>query len=161
MTYIDLTRPVKLPVGMKLTAMVASDLVSVVELEQKNALMPWSLRSFELSLSNRQGNWVVYRETELVGFVCASVILDELHILNLSVAQTCRGQGIATALIMQLCAAVNQEPIRKIFLEVRQSNKVAQKLYRKLGFCSDGIRKGYYQSTRGTREDALLMSRDF
>jgi ribosomal-protein-alanine N-acetyltransferase len=62
---------------------------------------------------------------------------------------------------MQLCRAVKDVPIRVIYLEVRQSNKIAQKLYRKLGFSLDGIRKGYYQGERGIREDALLMSREF
>ncbi|AHF00585.1 alanine acetyltransferase [Thiomicrospira aerophila AL3] len=159
--YLDLTEPVELPDNTTLRLMNSADLPAVVALEQQNALTPWSLRSFELSLNTKQANWVVYFEATLVGFICANIIVDELHILNLSVAQEYRGQGLATALIMQLCRAVKDVPIRVIYLEVRQSNKVAQKLYRKLGFSLDGVRKGYYQGERGIREDALLMSRDF
>jgi len=40
-------------------------------------------------------------------------------------------------------------------LEVRESNQAAQKLYRKFGFESVGLRRGYYQDTH---EDGILMT---
>jgi ribosomal-protein-alanine N-acetyltransferase len=159
--YVDLTASIDLTVGFRIAPMTSIDLEAVVALEQQNAVAPWRLRSFELALNAEQCNWVVYSGAELVGFICASQVLDELHILNLSVAQRHRGQGLATAMIKHLCAIHQGVPIRMIFLEVRESNKPAQKLYRKLGFKLDGVRKGYYQCPRGIREDALLMSREF
>ncbi|AEG31004.1 ribosomal protein S18-alanine N-acetyltransferase [Thiomicrospira cyclica] len=159
--YVDLTSPLNLVEGLHITPMFKDDLDAVVELEQQNAVAPWRLRSFELALNAKHCNWVICSEAELIGFICASQVLDELHILNLSVAQTHRGQGLATAMIKHLCTIHQDVPIRMIFLEVRESNKPAQKLYRKLGFKLDGVRKGYYQCARGIREDALLMSREF
>ena len=160
-SYIDLTSPINLPSGLCIAPMTSNDLEAVVALEQKNSAALWRLRSFELALNAERCNWVVYSDTDLVGFICASQVLDELHILNLSVAQSHRGQGLATAMIKHLCVIHQDLPIRMIFLEVRESNKPAQKLYRKLGFKLDGVRRGYYQCQRGIREDALLMSREF
>jgi len=41
--------------------------------------------------------------------------------------------------------------------EVRPSNKLAIKLYEKLGFNEIGVRRNYYPAHQG-REDALLLA---
>ena len=47
--------------------------------------------------------------------------------------------------------------LKVIFLEVRESNKVAISFYKKLNFKEIGLREGYYKKDSG-RESALLMS---
>ena len=44
---------------------------------------------------------------------------------------------------------------KRFLLEVRQGNKAAISLYKKLGFKEDGIRPNFYDAPK---EDALLMS---
>ena len=46
-----------------------------------------------------------------------------------------------------------------MLLEVRPSNKIAQSLYRSLGFGPIGLRRRYYPSFDNTREDAIVMRR--
>jgi ribosomal-protein-alanine N-acetyltransferase len=46
----------------------------------------------------------------------------------------------------------------QIFLEVRQSNLVAQRLYESNGFNRLGVRHGYYPD-RGGREDAIIYAK--
>lgn len=74
----------------------------------------------------------------------------EAEILTLAVAPEARRRGIASELLRAFLASVKG----RVFLEVRQSNIAAQQLYRKLGFTTMGVRRGYYSSPR---EDAVLM----
>jgi ribosomal-protein-alanine N-acetyltransferase len=73
----------------------------------------------------------------------------EAEILNIAVAPSHRRNGIATALIDSLDAP-------EVFLEVRESNEPAQRLYSKLGFRTVGRREQYYDDPE---EAALVMRR--
>lgn len=159
--YIDLNRAPQIPYCITFSQMAEDDLDALVRLEATNATDPWSRKAFLSSLLPGHVNWVAYDQQQLVGYICASTVMDELHILNLSVKPEYQGQGIATGLMMQLWQSVCHLHVRIVFLEVRQSNRKAQKLYRKLGFIQNGVRKGYYLGEQGVREDALLMSREY
>jgi ribosomal protein S18 acetylase RimI-like enzyme len=74
----------------------------------------------------------------------------EREILNLAVEAPHRRRGLATALIESLRRRCPEE----IFLEVRESNRAARNLYRKLGFENAGVRPGYYD---GPAESAIVM----
>ena len=75
------------------------------------------------------------------------IILDEAHVTNIAIHPHFRGRKLGRVIIngnMRQAVCLGAE---KITLEVRPSNKVAQKLYRQLGFVAAGIRKGYYSDT--------------
>lgn len=74
----------------------------------------------------------------------------EREILNVAVAHIYRRRGVATALISQELKRGGE-----CFLEVRESNVAAQKLYRKLGFVEVGRRANYYSSPG---ETAIVMN---
>jgi [ribosomal protein S18]-alanine N-acetyltransferase len=85
----------------------------------------------------------------VAGFLVARNIPPEHEILNVAVAPEYRRQGVATTLLrLQL----QKEGTH--FLEVRESNVAAQKLYRKLGFVEVGRRPKYYQLPT---ETAIVM----
>ena len=74
----------------------------------------------------------------IVGFlVSRRVDDDEVEVLNLAVDPEFRRRGIGTRLLRHIDS-------RHVFLEVRESNEVAQNLYRKLGFAEIGRREKYY-----------------
>lgn len=128
------------------------DLAALVEIEQQSFSHPhWDTESF-LRYPCVVAEW----EARIVGFLVSRETfpgnrhaLPEREILNLAVAIPYRRMGIATALLKQELAhrAVH-------FLEVRESNLVAQALYRKMGFVQVGTRPEYYESPR---ERALVM----
>jgi [ribosomal protein S18]-alanine N-acetyltransferase len=64
------------------------------------------------------------------------------------------GEGIGAALVENLLAEAGRRGCTEVFLEVRVDNGRAQRLYRRHGFDSVGVRHGYYQPS-GT--DALVM----
>ncbi|WP_370632683.1 GNAT family N-acetyltransferase, partial [Eikenella sp. Marseille-P7795] len=59
----------------------------------------------------------------------------------------------------QLFKQAAAKHIRRIFLEVRSSNRAAFALYQQHGFIPSGRRPGYYPRPDGSREDALLMEK--
>jgi len=75
---------------------------------------------------------------------------EELEILNLAVDPPFRRRGVARSLITQLLANFRGN----VYLEVRQSNIAARKLYHSLGFETIGVRKDYYDSPG---ESAIVM----
>jgi [ribosomal protein S18]-alanine N-acetyltransferase len=100
---------------------------------------------------------VILADTQALGFVVFSRVLDEACIHNIAVDPSLQGGGMGRLL---LGAALHQslgEGATRCYLEVRASNGSARGLYEQLGFQLDGLRKNYYTTAAG-REDALLMS---
>ncbi len=89
---------------------------------------------------------------KVVGYVCAKTILDEADINNVAVLPEYRRQGIAQKLINCLISYCKTNGIYKFTLEVNANNSAAKNLYKKTGFETAGVRKGYYHG-----EDAEIM----
>lgn len=93
------------------------------------------------------------------GFAAWSRVLDEASLLNLAVLPAARRAGLARALLAAGNERLARLGVRRILLEVRESNQAARRLYTAAGFCRDGLRPAYYPvGDRGAREAALLMS---
>ena len=93
---------------------------------------------------------VAVRETRIAGFLASREVADECEILNLAVSPEFRRLGVATALVRQVLSSHKG----CCFLEVRESNKAARSLYRKLGFEEIAMRSGYYDNPP---ESAIVM----
>jgi ribosomal-protein-alanine N-acetyltransferase len=95
--------------------------------------------------------------TRIVGFLIARHVAGEWELENIVVAEEFRGKGAGTQLMEALLAHARQTKSESVFLEVRESNVAARKLYEKLGFEEIGRRKSYYTSPL---EDAVLYSKN-
>lgn len=93
------------------------------------------------------------------GFILCSHVLDEMEIMTICTHPDFRRQGIAENLLMTMMDYAQLAKVSKIFLEVRSDNIPAQKLYEKMGFVENGIRKGYYTTRQGPI-DAVCMVYD-
>ncbi|MBI5639549.1 MAG: ribosomal protein S18-alanine N-acetyltransferase [Nitrospirae bacterium] len=139
-----------------LESMSATDLAAIVGIEQSSFTMPWSETLFNNEIHNPRSNAKVAKmDGEVVGYICASQIIDEGHILNLAVHPDFRRLGIASALVGNMIDHLREEGCRVIFLEVRISNEEAKRMYEGFHFRVIGIRKEYYVSPV---EDAVIMS---
>jgi ribosomal-protein-alanine N-acetyltransferase len=94
----------------------------------------------------------------LAGFLIARHLVPEWELENVVVAPALRRVGIGKQLLDSLLVQAQQTHSRAIFLEVRESNTAARRLYEKLGFHENGGRKGYYSNPT---EDAVLYSKTF
>ena len=84
--------------------------------------------------------------------------VDEMHLLNITVAPQAQSRGHARFLIDTLIGLCAAHAASALWLEVRQSNLRARGIYERLGFTQVGVRKGYYPAPLGQREDAVVMS---
>ncbi|MBS7577801.1 MULTISPECIES: ribosomal protein S18-alanine N-acetyltransferase [unclassified Enterococcus] len=118
--------------------------------------LPWTYTDFfaEISINRQAAFFVVANQEEIVAFIGLRVQKNELHISNLAVKVQYQRQGIGQALIELGKDIATRLALKQLSLEVRFSNKDAQAFYRKLGFHSDKILKGYYTELK---EDGIEM----
>lgn len=92
-----------------------------------------------------------------VGVLIASKTFVESDIYMIVVREEYKQRGIGQQLLQALVAYCRKENLEKIFLEVRESNCPARKLYESVGFEKIGRRRAYYSQPI---EDALMMKLD-
>ncbi|MEK6229816.1 MAG: ribosomal protein S18-alanine N-acetyltransferase, partial [Actinomycetota bacterium] len=125
-------------------------------IERRAFTTPWSLAMFVLELSKATGVCLAaLRGERLVGYLVCSRYDTVWHVMNVAVDDRLRRDGIATVLIEDLFATLDQ-PGAQYTLEVRTSNTPAIELYERFGFRPAGRRRGYYHDNR---EDAVIMWR--
>ncbi len=140
--------------------MTVADLPAVLAVEVCAYSHPWSQGNFIDSLAAGYAAEVLASPaTGVVGYFVAMPGVDELHLLNITVAPAWQRQGHGNALLDAVQAHARAQHLALLWLEVRQSNGRAQALYRRRGFAEVGLRKGYYPAV-GRREDAVVMRLD-
>lgn len=132
---------------------------AAAELEKENFTTPWSAQAFLEELANENAVYLTaFAEDCLVG-VCGMIIsYDEADIMNVSVRQNWRRQGIAEQMLEQLLAIGRERGVKAFTLEVRKSNDAAIRLYEKAGFVYEGVRPRFY--TNPTEDAAIYWLRD-
>jgi len=140
--------------------MTPSDLDEVLEVERLSFLTPWSRHAFASELMQTYTVYLVARfGAKVVGFGGMHVMWEDSHVTNVAVHPLFRGRGLGERLMNELITRAQARGANRMTLEVRDSNRTAQNLYRKLGFTTEpgAVRKGYYADTG---EDAIVMWKD-
>jgi len=117
---------------------------------------PWSAGNFADSLSAGYLCRILAQGETQLGYAVMMLILDEAHLLNISVIHDAQGQGLGRQLLALMCEEARARGAAQCFLEVRPSNTPAVSLYESFGFERIGRRRGYYPAPDG-REDAIVM----
>ena len=134
------------------------DIDAMLKIEKKSFHSHWSRQTFVDEFSSDNGHYVAIKDGgKILGYSGFRYVLDEGHITTLAVSPRHRKKGVGTKLITQLIADAKDKGLKKLYLEVRQSNIGAQKIYKKLGFKILDRRREYYQHPS---EDALVMQND-
>ncbi|MDE4542503.1 ribosomal protein S18-alanine N-acetyltransferase [Thermoanaerobacterium sp. R66] len=141
---------------IKIRPMVKSDIDKVMEIEYLSFSVPWSFESFVMEVTKNSCAHYIVAEVDgkVAGYGGFWVVVDEGHITNIAVHPDFRGQGVGSAIVEGLIELAKTKGITSMTLEVRESNLVAQSLYKKYGFRPVGKRRGYYQDNN---EDAVIM----
>ena len=134
-----------------------ADASRLAELERECFSDPWSESGMREVLEMPAGCGLAAESDGVVqGYVLARSVADTAEILNLAVAPRYRRLGMASGLLQESLALLRARGVLEVFLEVRQSNRAAQALYRAWGFRVAGMRRAYY---RRPVEDALVLRR--
>ncbi len=138
-------------------AMRASDLDLVVHNETVAYQHPWSKRVFNDCLRAGYECWVLASKDKIIGHGVLALGYEECHLLTLCLHPQFQRHGYGRRMLRHLLERGAEKEARACFLEVRQTNKEAKKLYLSMGFIQVGERTNYYPSHEG-REDAIIMS---
>jgi ribosomal-protein-alanine N-acetyltransferase len=132
-----------------------ADLDAIETIEQKAFSDPWSRASFASLIGQPPMHFVVaILGDRVVGYVVAWFIGGDGEIGNIAVEEQQRGQGIGARLLEDTLAAARARGVEVVYLEVRESNRAAQRMYERRGFVRVGRRRRYY---RRPEEDALIL----
>ena len=152
--------------------MTEADLDTVVEVEKTAYTHPWSRKHFSDSLRSGYPAVLLLGEAlpdevvhpkradgrVLLGYLVAMPGVDEVHLLNITVAPAQQRQGWARFMLDALALWSRGQRAQWLWLEVRHSNAPARALYERYGFAQVGLRRGYYPAGKSEREDAVVMS---
>lgn len=136
--------------------MLVTDLDRVITIEQEVFLFPWTRGNFRDSINSGYHCYVFELEGNVFGYGVMTIYADEAHILTLSIAAGSQGEGWGEKLLQYFISLAKAHHSLSVFLEVRESNFGAARLYERIGFKSIGTRTGYYPAMGG-REDAIVM----
>ncbi|HLO93338.1 MAG TPA: ribosomal protein S18-alanine N-acetyltransferase [Burkholderiaceae bacterium] len=142
----------------QLRRMQIPDLEAVLAIENQVYEFPWTRGNFIDSIAAGYEAWLLDDGGAVQGYFLALQGVDEMHLLNISVAPAAQGRGLARQMLDALCHLCRQAGCLQLWLEVRQSNERARQLYLRHGFIEVGQRRAYYPAAQGQREDAVLMS---
>jgi len=142
----------------QLRVMQASDLDAVLQVEQNAYTHPWTRAVFNDTLQAGYQAQMLLREQDVLGYFVAMQGVDEVHLLNITVAPQYQMQGWAVVIMQALHTWARSVLAQWSWLEVRVSNARAIHLYQRFGYQQVGLRKNYYPAGHGRREDAIVMS---
>lgn len=150
-------QPLKLQ-SLILEAMQAADIEQVMAIENSVYPHPWTRGNFVDSLASGYEAWVAREPTfRLAGYFLAMPVVDEMHLLNISVRADLQGHGLGRMLLDRVVELARRQDMDSILLEVRPSNRRALSVYERYGFVRIGLRKAYYPAGGNGREDAIVM----
>lgn len=138
--------------------MEIKDAAACAKIEAENFSRPWTEKGFADAVASEQAVYVTASvDGEICGYAGMWVAADEGEITNVSVKKEKQGCGIGHALLQALFAEGEKKNIAFYFLEVRESNASARRLYEKCGFVQIGIRKNFYEDPK---EDGIVMNKE-
>lgn len=136
--------------------MTEADIDQVLKVEYAAYSHPWT-RGIFLDGLKSYDCWLMFDGSQQVGHGVIQLILDEAHLLNITIKPESQGCGLGLRLLEHLMQRAASLGARECFLEVRDSNRSAYRLYERYGFNEIGRRRDYYPAVGG-REDALVMA---
>ena len=162
----QLQHHLSLRADIRLRPMQLDDLDAIMQIEPTIYSHPWTHGNFSDSLNSGYSAWVLEDTVlenagEMIGYALMMMVMDEAHLLNLSIAKQRQKQGLGRYLLEHMIALAKCHKAANMFLEVRPSNISAIALYENMGFCEMAVRRGYYPAdptiSKTGREDAVLM----
>jgi ribosomal-protein-alanine N-acetyltransferase len=140
---------------IEIVPMEESHIKQIHEIEEECFADPWSEGSFKEELANAVALYYVAKNGDKVaGYAGMWHVVTEGHITNVAVTGPFRRQGIGESLLRKLESVAREKEMIGLTLEVRKGNKPARRLYERMGYKPEGVRRRYYADNG---EDAIIM----
>jgi len=135
--------------------MIRRDMSEVLDIEQASFEFPWLEEDFIRCLRQRNCiGMIAEHGDKVVGFMIYELHKSRLHILNFSVSDQVRHQGVGQQMIDKLVSKLSSQRRTRITLEVRETNLAAQLFFKANGFRAISVLRSYYEDSP---EDAYVM----
>lgn len=142
--------------GARIRPMTHADIPAVCRVGERAFPDAWIASDYEGELGQPTSrSWVLVAAGDIVAYLVAWRVMDELQILHIAVDPRAQRRGLGRRLLAGVLDEQRRDGMVLATLEVRASNVPAIGLYSSAGFVQVGRRKGYY---RNNGEDALLMN---
>ena len=146
------------PVEARFEPLALQHLDAVLRVEQQAYAHPWSRSNFIDSLKSGYQARLLMADATLLGYFVAMKGVDEVHLLNITVAPEHQRQGWARVMLDAITLWAKGQGADWLWLEVRVDNLRALQVYESHGYRRVGQRKNYYPAVHDQREDAVVMS---
>lgn len=142
--------------NIEIKKMTIKDLEEIKENIETDFDEFWEYKTLQNELQSSNSKYIVAKNkyNNIVGFAGIKTILDESELMNIVVKKDQRGKKISIIILDEIIKIAKSQKIKKINLEVKNTNTIAINLYKKYNFIEVGLRKKYYQN----EEDAILMT---
>ena len=120
---------------------------ALLEVEQRAHSHPWTRGNFTDAMASGYQIQLLMGDEQILGYFVGMLGVDEVHLLNLTVAPAFQRQGWSHVLLDALALWARSQGAQWLWLEVRTSNQRARHVYEANGFRRVGERKRYYPST--------------
>jgi ribosomal-protein-alanine N-acetyltransferase len=133
-------------------------IADILSIEQLAYDFPWTEGLLTDCLKGNYSFYALFERGTIIAYGIMTCVLNEAHILNLCVNPKHQGRGLGKMMLEFLLEKASEKRSLQVFLEVRESNQVAQSLYENNGFNRLGVRNAYYPHHDG-REDAIIYAK--
>ena len=146
---------------MKVRQFEKQDMAEILAIQARNPLAAqWPEIEYTHLAADPRGTFLVgeletMEPVKVLGFAAFYRIIDEAELRNIAVDPAHYNHGVGRALLAEGRRRLLEAGAKRIFLEVRQSNRAALALYYSIGFGLHSQRKDYYHDPR---EDAFVLS---
>ena len=142
-------------------------MISIKQIDEKDIDLCYELDSNTISLWSKK-QWANEFNKEginvygisysdlLVGICVFQIVLDEAQLNYFVINKKFRERGFGSHLMRYLIKQCEKSNLKKLILEVSNSNLTAEKFYRRFDFFTVGIRKNYYKDG----SDAILKEKN-
>ena len=144
-------------VEVRFEPLLAARIDVVLQIEQHVYAHPWSRTNFLDALQSGYQVQMLLADETVLGYFVAMQGVDEVHLLNITVAPEFQGQGWSRVMLDALALWARGRSAQWLWLEVRVGNNRAIQVYEAQGYARVGVRKDYYPAGNGKREDAVVM----
>ena len=123
-----------------------------------NTICLWNKKQWEREFYKKGVKVVgLLMEKKIIGIYVVQTIIDEAQINYFSIKKRFRRKGYGSYLMNYLIKQCEKLNIKKLLLEVSETNLIAEVFYNKFNFLTVGRRRNYYKD--GT--DAVLKEKKF
>ena len=128
---------------------ISKDIDSIYSIEKRVFDDSWSYESidYEITKGKHSSAFVVEKDLIIIGYIFIRKIFNEGHIINFAIDTEFQHQGFGKFLLKKSLAILNGNT--NVFLEVKEANLPAIKLYSDFGFEEFNRKENYYSDGSG------------